>query len=132
MRTSSNSYSAGLKHRSWATGQCTCTCATGPLYKINVVSLLGETFGLVVHQWSRGLWNMTGVLDPALNASFMKRWRHKKTKRNIVSRYPAAGKCFQKTRYPAVRNFDQFSPNSSLNSSKNIRYLFRNLVRFRW
>ena len=24
-----------------------------------------------------------------------------------VSRYPAAGKCFQKTRYPAVRNFDQ-------------------------
>ena len=46
---------------------------------------------------------------------------------NDVSRYPAAGKCFQKTRYPAVRNFDQFSPNSSLNSSKNIRYLFRNL-----
>ena len=37
-----------------------------------------------------------------------------------VSRYPAAGKCFQKTRYPAVRNFDQLSPNSSLNSSKNI------------
>ena len=31
-----------------------------------------------------------------------------------VSRYPAAGKCFQKTRYPAVRNFDQFSRNSSL------------------
>ena len=46
-----------------------------------------------------------------------------------VSRYPAAGNCFQKTRYPAVRNFDQFSPNSSFNSSKNIRYLFRNLKR---
>ena len=44
-----------------------------------------------------------------------------------VSRYPAAGKCLQKTRYPAVRNFDQFSRNSSFNSSKNIRYLFRNL-----
>ena len=26
-----------------------------------------------------------------------------------VSRYPAAGKCFKKTRYPAVGNFDQFS-----------------------
>ena len=39
-----------------------------------------------------------------------------------MSRYPAAGKCFQKTSYPAVRKFDQFSPNSSLNSSKNIRY----------
>ena len=46
-----------------------------------------------------------------------------------VSRYPAAGKCFQKTTYPAVRNFGQFSPNSSFNSSKNIRYLFRNLKR---
>ena len=46
-----------------------------------------------------------------------------------VSRYPAAGKCFRKARYPAVRNFDQFSPNSSLNSSKNIRYLFRSLKR---
>ena len=34
-----------------------------------------------------------------------------------VSRYPAAGNCFQKTRYPAVRNFDQFSRNSSFNSS---------------
>ena len=42
---------------------------------------------------------------------------------------PGAGNCFQKTRYPAVRNFDQFSPNSSFNSSKNIRYLFRNLKR---
>ena len=29
-----------------------------------------------------------------------------------VSTYPAAGNCFQKTRYPAVRNFDQFSRNS--------------------
>ena len=46
-----------------------------------------------------------------------------------VSRYPAAGNCFQKTRYPAVRNFDQFSRNSSFNPSKNIRYLFRNLKR---
>ena len=46
------------------------------------------------------------------------------------SRYPEAGKCFQKTRYPAVRNFDQFSRSSSFNSSKNIRYLFRNLKRF--
>ena len=33
------------------------------------------------------------------------------------------------TTYSAVRNFDQFSPNSSFNSSKNIRYLFRNLKR---
>ena len=47
----------------------------------------------------------------------------------LVSRYPAAGKCFQKTRYPAVRNFDQFSRNSSFNSSKNIIYLFRNVKR---
>ena len=47
----------------------------------------------------------------------------------LVSRYPAAGKCFQKTRYPAVRNFDQFSRNGSFNSSKNIRYLFRNVKR---
>ena len=39
-----------------------------------------------------------------------------------VSRYPAAGKCLQKTRYPAVRNFDQFSRNSSFNSSKNRRF----------
>ena len=39
-----------------------------------------------------------------------------------VSRYPAAGKCLQKTRYPAVRNFDQFSRNSSFNSSKNKRF----------
>ena len=39
-------------------------------------------------------------------------------------------KCFQKTRYPAVRNFDQFSRSSSFNFSKNIRYLFRNLKRF--
>ena len=46
-----------------------------------------------------------------------------------MSRYPAAGNCFQKTRYPAVRNFDQFSRNSSFNSSKNIIYLFRNLKR---
>jgi len=46
-----------------------------------------------------------------------------------VSRYPAAGKCFQKTWYPAVRNVDQFSRNSSFNSSMNIRYLFRNLKR---
>ena len=46
-----------------------------------------------------------------------------------VSRYPAAGNCFQKTRHPAVRNFDQFSRNSSFNSSKNIRYLFRNVKR---
>ena len=35
-----------------------------------------------------------------------------------MSRYPAAGKCFQKTRSPAVRNFEQFSRNSSFNSSK--------------
>ena len=47
----------------------------------------------------------------------------------LVSRYPAAGNCFQKTRYPAVRNFDQFSRNSSFNSSQNIRYLFRDLKR---
>ena len=48
--------------------------------------------------------------------------------KNDVSRYPAAAwNCFQKTRYPAVRNFDQFSRNSSFNSSKNIRYLFGNL-----
>ena len=33
------------------------------------------------------------------------------------------------SRYPAVRNFDQFSRNSSFNSPKNIRYLFRNLKR---
>ena len=46
-----------------------------------------------------------------------------------VSRYPAAGNCFQKTRYPAVRNFDQFFRNGSFNSSKNIRYLFRNVKR---
>ena len=46
-----------------------------------------------------------------------------------VSTYPAAGNCFQKTRYPAVRNFDQFSRNSSFNSSKNTRYLFRNVKR---
>ena len=46
-----------------------------------------------------------------------------------VSRYPAAGNCFQKKRYPAVRNFDQFTRNSSFNSSKNIRYLFRNVKR---
>ena len=44
-----------------------------------------------------------------------------------VSRYPAAGNCFQKTRYPEVRNFDQFSRNSLFNSSKNIRYLFSSL-----
>ena len=44
-----------------------------------------------------------------------------------VSRYPAAGNCFQKTRYPEVRNFDQFSQNSLFNSSKNIRYLFSSL-----
>ena len=50
----------------------------------------------------------------------------------LVSRYPAAGNCFQKTRYPAVRNFDQFSWNSSFNSSKNIRYLFRNLKRYKY
>ena len=37
---------------------------------------------------------------------------------NDVSRYPAAGNCFQKTRHPAVRNFDQFSRNSSFNSSR--------------
>ena len=47
----------------------------------------------------------------------------------LVSTYPAAGNCFQKTRYPAVRNFDQFSRNGSFNSSKNIRYLFRNVKR---
>ena len=46
-----------------------------------------------------------------------------------VSRYPAAGNCFKKTRYPAVRNFDHFSRNSSFNSSQNTRYLFRNLKR---
>ena len=47
----------------------------------------------------------------------------------LVSRYPAAGNCFQKTRYPAVRNFDQFSRNGSFNNSKNIIYLFRNVKR---
>ena len=48
---------------------------------------------------------------------------------NAVSRYLAAGNCFQETRYPSVRNFNKFSRNSSFNSSKNIRYLFRNLKR---
>lgn len=43
-----------------------------------------------------------------------------------VSRYQADEKCFKKTSYPAVRNFDQFSRNSSFNSFKNIRYFFRN------
>ena len=47
----------------------------------------------------------------------------------LVSTYPAAGNCFQNTRYPAVTNFDQFSRNGSFNSSKNIRYLFRNVKR---
>ena len=42
-----------------------------------------------------------------------------------VSRYPAAGNCFQKPRYPAVRNFDQFSRNSSFNSFKNIVLLLQ-------
>ena len=32
-----------------------------------------------------------------------------------VSRSLAAGNCFQKPRHPAVRNFDQFSRNSSIN-----------------
>ena len=34
---------------------------------------------------------------------------------------PAAGNCFQKHRYPAVRNFDQFFRNSSINS-QDIRF----------
>ena len=33
-----------------------------------------------------------------------------------VSRSLAAGNCFRKPRHPAVRNFDQFSRNSSINS----------------
>ena len=39
------------------------------------------------------------------------------------------GTFFQNTRYPAFRNFEQFSRNSSFNSSNNIRYLLRNLKR---
>ena len=52
-----------------------------------------------------------------------------KVSKKLVSTYPTAGNCFQKTRCPAVRNFDQFSRNGSFNSSKNIRYLFRNVKR---
>ena len=44
--------------------------------------------------------------------------------RKCLHTRPAAGNCFQKTGYPAVRIFDQFSRNSPFNSSKNIRYLF--------
>ena len=36
-----------------------------------------------------------------------------------VTRYPAAGKCLQKARYPAVRNFDQFSRNNSVTTTTN-------------
>ena len=43
---------------------------------------------------------------------------------NIVSRYPAAGKCFQKTRYPAVRNFDQKQCLKSLECSKQLPGVF--------
>ena len=46
-----------------------------------------------------------------------------------VSRSLAAGNCFRKPRHPAVRNFDQFSRNSSINSPQNTRYLFSNLKR---
>ena len=41
-----------------------------------------------------------------------------------VSRYPAAGKCFQKTRYPAVRNFDQKQCLKSLECSKQLPGVF--------
>ena len=69
-----------------------------------------------------------GAQEEELN--FMDPYRTLRVKEvKLVSRYPAAGKCFQKTRYPAVRNFDQFSRNSSFNSSKNIIYLFRNVKR---
>ena len=43
-----------------------------------------------------------------------------------MSRYRTARKCSQKTSYPGVRNFHQFSRNSFFN--KNIRYLVRNLI----
>ena len=41
-----------------------------------------------------------------------------------VSRYPAAGKCFKKTRYPAVRNFDQKQCLKSLECSKQLLGVF--------
>ena len=41
-----------------------------------------------------------------------------------VSRYPAAEKCFQKTRYPAVRNFDQKQCLKSLECSKQLPGVF--------
>ena len=44
--------------------------------------------------------------------------------RKDVSRYPAAGKCFQKTRYPAVRNFDQKQCLKSLECSKQLLGVF--------
>ena len=53
--------------------------------------------------------------------------------RRDVSRYPAAGNCFQKTRNPAVRNFDQFSRNSSFNSFNNLsNHNYNKIVKSDW
>ena len=47
----------------------------------------------------------------------MKSFKYNNLLSKAVSRYPAAGNCFQKTRYPAVRNFDQFSRSRSFKFS---------------
>ena len=74
-------------------------------------------------------WYREGDNDYCINARKTARGDKMVCKVTLVSRYPAAGNCFQKTRYPAVRNFFNFSRNGSFNSSKNIRYLFRNVKR---
>ena len=67
------------------------------------------------------------LLSLTISATSLNNETSETDKRKVERRDPAAGKCFQNTRYPAVKNFDQISRNSSFTSSKNIRYLFRNL-----